>query len=376
MSNPRKTAALAAASIRTGPATRRIDSFAAARALLRSDKVAQAGAGADLLDRSNPDAISLFYIDGASHRRRRTAIARYFSQRTIEDRYEPIMARTADRLLAAFRATGVARLDQLTFQFAVAIAAEILGLDFSDLAGLSARIAATIAPDDSRLPTRGAEDAALRRFNAIDVDPAIAARRERRREDVISSLIDDGCTDDFIRTEVRGFALAGMITTREFIAMAAWHLLDRPDWAECFIAGDPTAQIAMLAEILRLDPVIGMLKRRTTEDLDLPGEPTIAAGTLVAIDIRAANGEASIAGACPFQPNAAQTHLAADVAMSFGDGPHRCPGAQLALHEARIFLTRLLAIPGLRMASIPQARWFRPITSYELHDFAIACDRT
>ena len=29
--------------------------------------------------------------------------------------------------------------------------------------------------------------------------------------------------------------------------------------------------------------------------------------------------------------------------MSFADGPHRCPGAQVAMHETRVFIERVLA---------------------------------
>jgi hypothetical protein len=60
------------------------------------------------------------------------------------------------------------------------------------------------------------------RFLARDVRPAIKARREEGRDDVISHLIEEGYPDKAILIECMTYAVAGMVTTREFIVMAAW----------------------------------------------------------------------------------------------------------------------------------------------------------
>lgn len=54
--------------------------------------------------------------------------------------------------------------------------------------------------------------------------------------------------------------------------------------------------------------------------------------------------------------------------LSFGDGPHRCPGSFLALEEADVFLTRLLALPGIRLAEPPRLTFNELIQGYELRD--------
>jgi cytochrome P450 len=54
--------------------------------------------------------------------------------------------------------------------------------------------------------------------------------------------------------------------------------------------------------------------------------------------------------------------------MSFGDGPHRCPGAQLALHETRVFLDKMLRLPGIRLTKRPRVGWDESIMGYELRD--------
>jgi hypothetical protein len=47
-------------------------------------------------------------------------------------------------------------------------------------------------------------------------------------------------------------------------------------------------------------------------------------------------------------------------------GPHRCSGAHVAIQETDIFLTKLLALPGLRMTRPPVVRIHPELGSYEL----------
>jgi cytochrome P450 len=54
-------------------------------------------------------------------------------------------------------------------------------------------------------------------------------RRRRPSADVISQLLQQGFNDLEILTEALTYGAAGMATTREFVTLAAWHLLDEPD---------------------------------------------------------------------------------------------------------------------------------------------------
>lgn len=95
------------------------------------------------------------------------------------------------------------------------------------------------------------------------------------------------------------FAAAGLVTTREFISMAAWHLLENPDLRATYLSADRPARIAILEEILRLEPVVGQIKRRATTDLvlDHDGEPVrIPAGTLANIQVRSTNVKPAVFG--------------------------------------------------------------------------------
>ena len=99
-------------------------------------------------------------------------------------------------------------------------------------------------------------------------------------------------------------------------------------------------------------------------------------GELVAINLREANTDEAITGPCPFEldPDRAKRMKVVGPYLSFGDGPHRCPGAQVALHETRIFLDRMFRLPGIRLVSEPEISWNPNIQGYELRGAVVACD--
>ncbi len=101
----------------------------------------------------------------------------------------------------------------------------------------------------------------------------------------------------------------------------------------------------------------------------------LAAGTLIEVDIRAVNADPSAAGECPFHLDPARQKpesKAFESLMSFGDGPHRCPGATVALQETAIFLNLLLRIPGVHLAQAPTVTFNPLLASYELRGAILA----
>jgi cytochrome P450 len=361
-----------------------IRSFNFARDVLRNSIAKQAGAGAEQVDMGNPEHASVFFLDGDPHRRKRSAIARFFTAKAVTTRYRAVMDRTTNALLAQMKAAGGARLDAISLQLAVAVAAEIVGLTNSDQASMSSRIGVTLASSRRAKSYWLARilQPILFRYRALsffyrDVRPAITARRKARQDDIISHLLDEGYSNKGIMIECMTYAVAGMVTTREFIVMAAWHLFERQALRERFLAGDEDDQLAILEEILRLEPVASALHRRAAEEISGLGSHPIAAGTVLAIDIRAANTDESVTGACPHQidPDRAQRMKMGGAYLSFGFGSHRCPGSQVAMHETRVFLDGLLRVPGIRLEREPQVGWNKMLMSYELRDARVACDR-
>ncbi|HMJ51311.1 MAG TPA: cytochrome P450 [Polyangiaceae bacterium] len=379
----RKSARLAARHVKPEPGVEVIGNFGFAREILRSPNVKQDGAGAEHIDVGNPEHMPVFYLDGEPHHTRRAAIVKFFTPRAIQGRYIGVMQRTTDQLLARLRASGTARLDEISFELAVSVASEIVGLTESDGGRMARRLATFLRSTFSN--AKGLERRVNKlkeiwygsQFYVIDVLPAVRSRRKQRREDIISQTLDKGYSNRAIMIECMTYATAGMVTTREFIVMVAWHLFDRPALREQFLAADEEGQFAILQEILRLEPIAAMIYRRAGEDIETTSRGAVRAGSKFAIDMRAVNSDESAVGACPYalDPDRARRLNQNGTFMSFGDGSHRCPGWQVALNETRVFIDRLLRVPGIRLERAPDMLWNAPLMSYELRNAIIACDR-
>ena len=380
----RKTAAIAAARARAPADAQVVPRFSFARDILRSPNVRQAGAGADQVHYDNPDHVSVFFLDGEQHKQRRTQLARYFTPKAIKERHQLVMEATTQRLIGDLRRSGREQLDLLSFQLACNVAAEIVGLTESSAKGLAQRILDTfnsLDPGDDRkrqgLLYRAKSLVSTGWFYWKDIRPAVAARRKHPKEDVISYMVAEKYSRQSMLIECMTYATAGMMTTREFIVMAAWQLFEKPDLRELFLGGDEATQLAILDEILRLDPVAAFVYRQAEEDVASGADDVAKAGSLFALDIRQANTDEAVTGPCPFaiDPDRAKRQKVAGNWLSFSDGPHRCPGAQVALQETRIFVDALLRVPGIRMVNPPGVSWNERIMGYELHGSFVECER-
>lgn len=381
----RKSAAIALPNTHPEEGARVAPTFAFAREVLRSPAMRQHGAGAASVKLDNPDHASVFFLDGDVHRKRRSAIAGFFAPKTIVTRHQPIMHRTMDRELARLMAEGQRPLDEMSFQMAVDVAAEIIGLTESpDQPGLPGRLKRMLGLSMARrggpLKRLWAKVLGAKRamdLIRLDLRPAVKARKAAPKEDVISYMIKEGYSEKSMLIECMTYGTAGMMTTREFIVMAAWHLFTNDPLRERFLSGGEDDQFAILEEILRLEPVAALLHRRAAEGIPQSADGPIKKGEVIAIDIRRANTDEAITGPCPYalDPDRARRMKVVGSYLSFGDGPHRCPGSQVALHETRIFLDRLLRVPGIRLAREPDITWFDMLGSYELRGAIVAVDR-
>jgi cytochrome P450 len=361
-----------------------VRSYRAARTVLRAaDATRQAGFNAELVRRARMQQPVLFQ-DGEAHKEQRTAIARFFTPKTVQASYHELMTSLADELVARVERDGRARLDDVSLALAVRVAAEVVGLTDSRRPGLARRLEAVLSLERLDGASRVGRAVALLRsqarmwwFYRQDVAPAIAARRRAPREDVISHLIAKDYKGVEILIECITYGAAGMATTREFICMAAWHLLEHDDLRQRYLTGDDDQRQRVLHEILRLEPVVGHLYRRTVAELEVEDDDgervRIPSGALVDVDVRAANADPAAVGEAPLSLRP-ERRLAPGVqpgVLSFGDGAHRCPGASLALQESDILLQRLLRLP-LRIVTPPRLVWNDLIESYELRGFEVA----
>lgn len=337
------------------------------------------------MNSDDPLTASIFWLDGKAHRSRRAAIISFFTPKAIATRHLPIMQRAADSLVAELRSRGRGRIDKISFALAVAVTAEIVGLTDSRMRGMDWRI-----EQFGRGPALASRGGAWKLLSTVltnfmvlliyllDVRPAIAERRRQRREDVISRLLDEGRSDQEILVECLTFGLAGMTTSREFMVVAAWHLFDNEPLRRQFMAGDDAEKTAILMEILRLEPVAGMIYRRATEPVTDAALEPVEAGTRLSLHIRAANLDEKAVGPEPerLDPDRARRLKLNGAWMSFGDGVHFCPGWQVALTQTRILLERIFQTPGIRLVRAPDITWVPAMLQmYELRNGIIACGR-
>jgi cytochrome P450 len=351
------------------------------KVLRNADGTRQAGFNSEMVTGTGMQPPVLFQ-DGPEHREQRTAIARFFTPKTVDLEYRALMEELSDTIVARLRHTGHGDLSALSMDLAVQVAARVVGLTDSKRPGLARRLDALLAME--RLERVGRLQRAwatlvsrwrLFHFYVRDVRPAILARRQQPREDVISHLLAQKYNHMEILIECVTYGAAGMATTREFICMAAWHLLEVDSLRHDYLAAEEGERHRILHEILRLEPVVGHLYRRTTEALEVEHAGVthrIPAGALLDLDIRAVNVDLEAVGEAPLAlcPERDLARGVQPAVMSFGDGSHRCPGAFIAIQESDIFLQRLLRLPVEQIGE-PRMEWNDLIESYELRDFYI-----
>ena len=365
-----KTAALAAAVAPVKPGSKLARSFAFGRDILRSAQVKQAGRGSEEVSRKREAFLPVSFLDGELHKKRRGQIARFFTPKAMKDRYRSTMEASTQKLIERLQKSGREQLDILSFELACDVASAIVGITNSDSHACAQRIRKSFM---DQVPWR--KKLRQQWFYFMDVRPAVKARRKRKQDDVLSLIIEEGYPRDAILAECITYGSAGMLTTREFIVMVAWHLFERADLRDKFLNGGEEMQFAILDELLRIDPVVTYLQRRAVEDFASPDGGEIKRGELYAIGLRSANLDPEIVGPNPYEidPDRGRKQRMTSSWMSFGDGPHRCPGAQVALHETRVFLDALLRVPGIRLAVPPTPGW--NFNTYEMHGAIVECDR-
>jgi cytochrome P450 len=363
-----------------------IRDFALTRSVLRNGQTRQAGFNADMIARvSRMMRLPILYQDGKLHHEQRRQTARFFAPKTVSTNYREMMEKLVERLVKDLQQAGQADFSDLTLEMAVRVAAQVIGLTNSRLPGMGERLDAFFKADVMAFSWRPHaiwqflnNQRRMLAFYLLDVDPAIRARRRQPGDDLITHLIEQGYNNAEIMTECVTFAAAGMATTREFLSVAAWHMLEHPALRARYLIAPEEERYAILHEILRLEPVVGHIFRRSSVDLELEHEGqtvVIPQDALIDLNIHSANTDEEIVGEhqlqlCPARPMHGE-RIPAEM-MSFGDGYHRCPGSYLAIQESDMLLKRLLAFDGLSMKHQPNVGWNEIVGGYELRHFMVA----
>ncbi|KPI30616.1 cytochrome P450 [Actinobacteria bacterium OV320] len=359
--------------------------YAAAREVLRATDTVQAGLGIETVEKL-PARVRrpVLYQDGPGHREQRRQTARFFTPRRVDEHYRELMTRVAEEQTAALRTAGTAQLSDLSFTMAIEVVSDIIGLTHSR-PGLKSRLE-RFFPEEFGQPgltsLRGLywllrQNTNWLRIHLADVRPAVRAHRKQERDDLISHLLAEGCSGAEILGECLTYAAAGMVTTREFICVAAWHLFDDPELLARYRAAEEPERLDLLREILRLEPAVGRLARRATAPMRV-GEASIGAGELLTVFVDEANADPDAVGRDPdlLRPGRLRELGPGPAGLAFGDGAHRCPGAAVAVLEADVLLSRLFALDGLRMTGRPRVSFKDEIGGYEIRELTVTVPRS
>jgi cytochrome P450 len=186
----------------------------------------------------------------------------------------------------------------------------------------------------------------------------IATRRADPGEDILSLLIEarfeDGepMDDAEIRDQLMTLLLAGHETTATGLAWTFDLLLRHPHVLERLDPDDDASLRAVVAESLRLRPVVPLAGRRLSEELRVDGH-VLPPGTDVTPAIWLAHTRPDrYPEPYAFRPERFLADAPATYAwIPFGGGVRRCLGAAFAEMEMRVALAEILRRRTLRPAS-------------------------
>ena len=368
----------------------RIGSLAAAKdVLLARHETIQAGFTAEYIPRNAFRNHPILISDGPQHDEQRRKVARFFAPRIVASRYGTLMKTVVDKILAEAKRTGTITIDDVALYYTVEVTASIVGLTHAKVPALARRLEKFFRqpPLDRSKPRLGRTNrqwmaAAANGLGPVfgllvfDVLPAVRSRTKQPRQDVISHLIEQDYNLADILVECVTYGTAGMVTTREFITMACWHLLNNDGLRARYVAADEDERLGILAEIIRLEPPVGHLYRRVTEPVtvsDREQDYQLQPGELVDLDIRQANADPDAFAEAPLRlcPGRERAQGVHDVGLSFGFGAHGCPGQPLALRETDALLHRLLAL-DVSMSAEPSISWDDLIEGYKVRGLTLS----
>ncbi|MEV0708360.1 cytochrome P450 family protein [Nocardia aurea] len=296
---------------------------------------------------------SMFTVDGPEHRRLRIKTTQALTKRRLDalrPAVERLTAELLDDLEEAGRGGATVDLKSVfAYPLPMRVISELMGVDRSDHAMLLDWYKAffsLLTPQDER----------LRVIDELDAYFTTLVRKKTAdpTDDLTSALIQatDGgepLTEEEVVGNLKALVAAGHETTIGLILCAVRALLSNPEQLAQVSSGDVDWDVAV-EETLRWDsPVTHLLMRFATEDISVEGM-TIEKGEGVVMSYRAIGRDSSVHGpdADVFDVNrpTANRHI------TFGYGPHICPGAALARLEGGIALPALFArFPRLQLAT-------------------------
>ncbi|MFI5776580.1 cytochrome P450 [Nocardia sp. NPDC051570] len=317
---------------------------------------------------------SMFTVDGAEHRRLRIKTTQALSPRRL-DALRPAIERLTTELLddlaVAGRDGAVVDLKAVfAYPLPMRVISELMGVPRADHPWLLESYKAffsLLTPQDERLRVIAEQH---------EYFTELVRKKTAQPDDDLTSafiLADEGgdrLTEEEVVGNLKALVAAGHETTVSLLLTTVRALLTHPGQFARLRDGDYDWRQA-IEESLRWDgPVIHLLMRFATEDIAI-GDLVIEKGAGVVMSYRTIGRDP-----IPHGPDADDYDLTRPTAnrhMSFGYGPHICPGAALSRLEAAIALPALFdRFPELNLAvPVEQIRNLPVLTQNDLAAFPI-----
>ncbi|MFC8512918.1 cytochrome P450 [Streptomyces sp. NPDC057257] len=302
-----------------------------------------------LIGLANPGR-SMLTVDGADHRRMRALVAQALTPRRVERMRERIAELTED-LLDDLTGTPDAVVDlkaAFAYPLPMYVIADLMGIDESQLPRLKElfeKFFSTQTPPDEVVAT-------LTELAGI-MAATVAAKRADPGDDLTSALIlasEDGdhLTDEEIVSTLQLMVAAGHETTISLIVNAVVQLSRHPEQRALVLAGKADWSSVIEETLRHSTPTSHVLIRFATEDVPV-GDRILPAGDALIVSYAAIGRDERAHG--PTAGDFDITRTSPNRHISFGHGPHVCPGAALSRLEASVALPALYErFPGLDLA--------------------------
>lgn len=315
-----------------------------------------------LIGLANPGR-SMLTVDGADHRRMRTLVAQALTPRRVEQMRERIAKRTED-LLNGVESAESAEGDVVDLKAAFAyplpmyVIADLMGIAEDQLPRLKELFEKFFSTQ-----TPPAEVIATLTELAGIMAATVAAKRAEPGDDLTSALIaasenGDHLTDEEIVSTLQLMVAAGHETTISLIVNAVVNLSTHPVQRALVLAGEADWSSVVEETLRHSTPTSHVLIRFATEDVQV-GDKILPAGDALIVSYAAIGRDEEAHG-----PTAGEfdiTRTSENRHISFGHGPHVCPGAALSRLEADVALPALyerfphldLAVPASELRNKP-----------------------
>lgn len=317
---------------------------------------------------------SMLTFDGPEHRRLRTLAAQALTPRRVEQlrpRIEEITAELLDTLAAEAAASG-GRVDlksSFAYRLPMNVISELMGIESADhprLRELYDGFFSSVTPPE-RVPEIIAELFGF--FTEV-----VRRKKSAPGDDLTSALLaaaEDGdqLSEEEVVATLQVMIAAGHETTISLIVNAVVALLTHPEQLALVRSGQ-AGWDAVIEETLRWNaPTTHVLIRFATEDVEA-GDAVIGKGEALIVAYGAIGRDEAQHG-----PDAEEFDItrSPNRHLSFGHGPHVCPGAPLSRLEARAALPALFdRFPELSLTVPASGLRNKPaITQNELYELPV-----